>query len=254
MAVLLYGAVCYVGFLAAFLYAVGFVGNVAVPKSVDSGTPEALGTALLINVLLLGSFAIQHSGMARQGFKAWWTRVVPKQIERSTYVLLASLLLGLLYWQWRPMPEAVWSVEAEPWRTALYALSALGWVTVLVATFLVSHWDLFGLRQAFLAFSKIPYTPVGFKTPALYRLVRHPLYLGFLLAFWSTPVMSQGHLLFAIMTTGYILVAIQLEERDLVRTHGDGYRHYRQQVSMILPIPKAKPANALGRSATGGAA
>jgi protein-S-isoprenylcysteine O-methyltransferase Ste14 len=252
MLTLLYGVVAYVVFLAAFLYAIGFVGNVVVPKSIDAGPPGSTVTALIVNLLLLSAFAIQHSGMARHGFKERWTRIVPPAAERSTFVLLASLLLGLLYWQWRPMPDLVWDVRSDLWRTALWSLSGLGWGIVLVSTFLVSHWDLFGLRQSVLAFRKTPYTPIGFKTPGLYRLVRHPIYLGFTLAFWATPTMSQGHLLFAAVTTAYILVAIQLEERDLMRAFGDGYRHYRRQVSMILPIPKGIKGSEQTRAAKSG--
>jgi protein-S-isoprenylcysteine O-methyltransferase Ste14 len=241
MLVLLYGVICYAVFFGTFLYAIGFVTNLYVPKSIDSVPATTLGHALLVNALLLSVFAIQHSGMARKGFKEVWTRIVPAPAERSTYVLFASLALILLFWKWEPMGGIVWDVDAPAARAALLALSLVGWLIVLVSTFLINHFDLFGLRQVFLYFLGREYHHLGFRTPVLYRYVRHPIYVGFIIAFWAAPTMTAAHLVFALATTAYILVAIQLEERDLLRDHGTQYETYRQRVGMLVPRMGKQP-------------
>lgn len=235
-----YGVVSYLIFFVTFLYAIGFVGNLIVPKSIDSGPVVPLTEALLVNAVLLAVFALQHSVMARPGFKKWWTKFVPQPVERSTYVLLASLALILLFWQWRPIPTVVWHVDNAFVGYLLVAIFFLGWATVLVGTSLINHFDLFGLRQVYLYQRGAEYTELGFRTPFLYKIVRHPIMLGFIMAFWATPHMTLGHLVFTIATTAYILIAIQLEERDIVSVHGTAYEDYRKQVSMLLPIPKKR--------------
>jgi protein-S-isoprenylcysteine O-methyltransferase Ste14 len=249
IAFFVYGSLSYVIFLGTFLYAVGFIGNFGVPRTLDGPTRGPLGVALAIDVGLLTLFAAQHSIMARKWFKAWWTRVVPKPLERSTYVLFSSLALILLFWQWQPLGGVVWSVEEPLARLVLRGLFAFGWGLVLVSTFLINHFDLFGLRQVWLYLLGRPYTTLHFGTPGPYRLVRHPLYVGWLFAFWSTPTMTFAHLLFSLATTAYILLAIQFEERDLAREHGEAYESYRRSVPMLVPFARRRgsaPASGAG--------
>jgi protein-S-isoprenylcysteine O-methyltransferase Ste14 len=230
-----YGCIAYLIFLATFLYAVAFVGGFGVPKILDGPLSEPFFTALLIDAALLAVFAVQHSVMARPWFKRAWTQVVPWAIERSTYVLFASLALALLMWQWRPLGGIVWSVDQPALRAAIWVAFGYGWLQVLVMTFLIDHFDLFGLRQVWLHLMGRQYTRVHFATPAPYRVVRHPLYLGFMIAFWAAPTMSITRLVFAIATTAYMLIAIQFEEHDLVHEHGAPYEQYRRMVPMIIP-------------------
>jgi protein-S-isoprenylcysteine O-methyltransferase Ste14 len=243
---LLYGTFSYAVFLTTFLYAICFVGNVAqiagivIPKTIDSGTSGPLLESVIVNIILLSVFALQHSIMARPAFKRVWTRAVPPSVERSTYVLFASLALALIFWQWRPLPATVWMVTNAPGALALTLLFWAGWGLVLVSTFLVNHFELFGLRQVWARFRGDELPASTFRTPLLYKLVRHPIYLGFIIAFWSTAVMSLGHFLFAVVTTAYIFVGIFLEERDLVAHFGRTYITYRENVWMILPLPKRR--------------
>ena len=233
---LAYGGVAYATFFGTFLYAIGFVASVVVPKTVDTGSPGPIGEALIINVLLLSLFAIQHSVMARKPFKRWLTQFLPAAIERSTYVLLASLALILTFWQWRSIPAIVWEVREPTMAMALFGLSLLGWLIVLLSTFMINHFELFGLHQVLLNLRARGAAEPTFKTPLLYKFVRHPIYLGFIIAFWATPVMTAGHLLFAMVTTAYIFVGIALEERDLIELFGDEYRRYRTRVAMLVPL------------------
>jgi protein-S-isoprenylcysteine O-methyltransferase Ste14 len=244
----IYGIVVYAIFFATFLYAIGFVGNLFVPKSIDSTPTGPLGTALLINTLLLAVFAIQHSVMARPTFKRWWTRIVPEPAERSTYVLFSSIALIILFAFWKPMGGTVWEVHNSTARAAIYGLFGFGWLLVLVTTFLINHFDLFGLRQVYLHLRRREYTGLEFVTPGPYKLVRHPLYVGWLFAFWATPTMTLAHLLFAAATTAYILIAIQLEERNLADALGADYAEYRRRVPML--IPRLFGTDSTGREAT----
>lgn len=234
IAVFAYGSVAYVLFLLTFVYAVGFIGGFLVPRSIDSTPTLPVWQALAINALLLTVFAVQHSVMARPAFKRWLTRYVPQPAERSTYVWASCAAMLLLFWQWQPIGLVIWQVESSLGVALMYALFAVGWLTVLITTFLINHFDLFGLRQVWFYLRGEPYRPVPFVMPGPYRHVRHPLYVGWLLAFWATPTMTAAHLFFALMTTAYILVAIQLEERDLIAEHGE-YARYRQQVPMLIP-------------------
>ena len=233
-----YGSFSYLIFFGTFLYAIGFIGNFGVPRTLDGAATRPFWIAFLIDAALLTLFAVQHSVMARKWFKEWWTRIVPKPLERSTYVLFSSLALILLFWQWQPLGGVVWSIQHPAGRTILHLLFAFGWTLVLVSTFLINHFDLFGLRQVWLYLRGRPYTALQFGTPGPYRLVRHPLYVGWLFAFWSTPTMTAAHLLFSIATTAYILLAIQFEERDLAREHGESYETYRRSVPMLVPFTR----------------
>ena len=237
---LLYGLLAYLLFFAAILYAIGWVANLDVPKGIDGGPVGPLGSSIAVNVLLLGLFAVQHNVMARQWFKDWWTRIVPRPIERSTFVAVSSLLLMLMYWQWRPMPETVWQVDNPAGRSVLWALYTLGWGMVFYSSFVIDHFELFGLKQVYQYFvGSEPHTS-PFSERSIYRWVRHPLMLGFIVAFWSAPAMSQGRLLFALVSTVWILVAIQIEERDLVHFLGEPYKQYRQRTSMLVPLKRPK--------------
>jgi protein-S-isoprenylcysteine O-methyltransferase Ste14 len=247
IASVLYGAIVYLLFFGTFLYAIAFVGNLPVPKAIDSAETSALIPALVIDVLLLGVFAVQHSVMARPAFKRRWTRFVPQAVERTTYVLLASLALVLLFWQWRPILMPVWSVTNPTAAAAIQAVFWLGWGLVLFGTFLINHFELFGLRQVHARLRGRTLPAPEFRTPFLYKRVRHPIYLGFLLAFWAAPSMTLGHLLFAVGTTCYILIGIRLEERDLIDLFGDQYRRYREQVSMLIPLPGKKAGPVIKR-------
>ena len=239
---LTYGLLCYLLSLAWFLCAVGFIGGFLTPTGLDGPRQGSLAAALAIDGGLLLLFAVQHSGMARPGFKRWLTRFVPGPAERSTYVLLSSAALFLLFWQWRPLGGVIWEVPGEAARAAVFVVYAVGWLTVFATTFLINHSDLFGLRQVWLAFRGLPYTPLRFTTPGPYRLVRHPLYVGWFMVFWAAPTMTAAHLLFAVGTTAYILIAIQLEEHDLIQSLGEAYREYRKEVPALIPFTRKRVA------------
>lgn len=238
IAFFLYGCVCYLIFFGTFLYAIGFIGNFVVPRTLDGAGTVAVSVAVAVDAALLALFAVQHSVMARRWFKDWWTRIVPKPLERSTYVLFSSVALILLFSQWQPIGGVVWSVEHPTGQLALRSLFAFGWGLVLTSTFLINHFDLFGLRQVWLYMLGRPYSALRFTTPGPYRVVRHPLYVGWLFAFWMTPTMTIAHLLFSLATTSYIVLAIQFEERDLIHSHGEAYRQYKRSVPMLVPFAR----------------
>jgi len=232
----IYGLASYILAAVTLLYAIGFVSGLVVPKTIDTGISVPIAEAIIVNLFLMSVFALQHSVMARKPFKKWWTQFVPESIERSTYVLFSSLALILLFWQWRPIPAVVWHIDNPQIAAAVMGLSLAGWLIVLTSTFLINHFELFGLEQVSSNFASRP--PAGFRTPLYYKFVRHPLYLGFIIAFWATPTMTIGHLLFAAVTTAYILVGIMLEEHDLIALFGDDYRRYKERVPMLMPWRK----------------
>lgn len=250
IAAFVYGVLCYLIFFATFLYAIGFIGNLVVPKTIDSGLQGSLASALLFDAGLLGIFAVQHSVMARRWFKRAWTRMVPEPVERATYVLFSSLALLLMFWLWQPIGGEVWNIEAAAGRWAIYGLYFFGWLLLLASTFMIDHFELFGLRQVWFYLRGRECTPLKFRTPGLYRHVRHPIYLGWLCIFWATPTMTAAHLVFAVATTAYIFLAIQFEERDLIRLYGEDYQRYRQTVPMIFPVrlgSEVPPQMAVGK-------
>ncbi len=236
----IYGVVCYLIALIAILYSIGFIGNLIVPKTLDSNLDGSLIKGLLIDILLLGLFAIQHSLMARQNFKKWWIKIIPEPIERSTYVLIASLALLLLFWQWNSLGGIIWNIQKPIIYNIIYGIFALGWLIVFLSTFMINHFDLFGLRQVYLYWRGQEYEYLGFRTPGFYKYIRHPIMLGFVIAFWATPLMTVSHIVFAIGTTIYVLVGIKLEEMDMIYIYGNLYQEYRQQVSMLIPVPRRK--------------
>lgn len=240
----IYGLVAYVIFLLTFLYAIGFMGNIIVPNSIDDGAEGPTGESLMVNLALLAVFALQHSGMARQGFKRWWTQFIPKPIERSTYVLVSSLFLLLVFWLWRPLTVVVWELGNPTAQLVLEALFWIGWLIALHSSFLIDHGDLFGFRQVRLYARGKPYSPVKFKMPDLYRYVRHPIMMGILVALWSAAVMTLGHLVFAALSTAYILVCIREEERELIELYGEAYREYRRRIPMLIPLPRGRMKDA----------
>lgn len=240
----IYGVVAYLVFLVSVVYAIGFMGNIIVPKSIDSGPESGFAQSLIVNLVLLGLFAVQHTIMARPAFKRWWTKIVPEPVERSTFVLVSSLLLFLIFWQWRPMTGVIWNVQNPAASYFLWGVFWLGWATVLLSTYLINHFDLFGLRQVWLHMAGKEYEHVKFQTTGLYKHLRHPIMLGFIIAFWATPHMTAGHLLFAAATTAYILIGVRFEEHDLVHFLGKDYEDYRRRVPMLVPFTKKRGGGA----------